>query len=415
MATNIWQGTAAAVAQVSRGTITTDTTGHTYTVTLTDDQGGTAALTYTLTGTDTTATIAAASFAAAWNASNDPYISQITASASAGVVTLTAKVAGAPFSAAYSADSGGAWSDTGTTTASSGPNDLGLAANWSLAALPTGGVNVVIPSGSAAILYGLGAISAVNIGGFYIDGHSARIGRYVGSKLHSLRLNAPDAVRISGTGSLVALDIGAAAIPILIDHTGNRDSGTRAVVNIVGSAITDVTHVRGQAGIASAPGQTSTVTGVIRVLSGELLLGSPTSTVTTTNTGSASRLVQTGGTTRLYSRVDNQEISGTSTVYDHSASTIASCKLVTPAVLYPVEATTYTAIEVGGTLDCTRGVGTVTLTAADGHPKGIVIDSTGRLATNTTFALRNGAFLGDPARGGFELRRPPGAEIKIAA
>jgi hypothetical protein len=202
------------VAQVWKGTITTTTTGHIYTITLTDESGNTVAISYTVLVTDTTTTLVATGFITAWNASTDPRIAALTATQSSGQVILTADSAGIPFSAAASGT--GTWSGTGNTQANAGPNDAGTAANYSGGAVPVTGDDLTIDGrgygGSTyTILYSL------NQSGVTLTSLSHYVGApAVGTTSAALKISATTAslnlpaAGVTTSGTLVNVDFGSA-------------------------------------------------------------------------------------------------------------------------------------------------------------------------------------------------------------
>ena len=164
MADIFWEGGAAAVAQVSTGTIATiDGTDNVFSVTI----GGVAISVTSVTNVATTAT----NLRTELNASTHPYFSTITWSGSAGSIIGTADTAGVPFTAAITETGSGSGSvgAFSTGTASAGPNDWSSAANWSGKAVPGGSDNVYI-TGGPSICWGLatsGTKASTTIGQTY--------------------------------------------------------------------------------------------------------------------------------------------------------------------------------------------------------------------------------------------------------
>ncbi len=266
MATNRWLNrTSTEVAQVWKGTVTTTTNAHTYILTLTLDDGTTAAITYAVANPpDTTVTLVAAGIIAAWNASTHPAISRITATQDAGQVILTADTAGVPFSVA--ATGTGTWSGTGNTTANVGIYDYGTARNWSLNAVPISTDNVVI-SGPAsggeclAIKYGLNQ-SSVAINAFNVTrDYTADIGRFEDGTGYYLRVD-PDSMDYRGASQLALIDIGSANIPPQIEVYGQASTGKHALY-IKGSNISTLEVKKGNVGVAMLTGDTATVATVL--------------------------------------------------------------------------------------------------------------------------------------------------------
>jgi len=156
MATVVWQGGAAAVAQVSTGSVDSYDAASTYTVTI----GGYLVSVVGDTDVATTAT----NLRAALNASTNPYFAAITWSGSTGDITGTGDTAGAPFLAVLSVASGtGTITDFSDTTACTGPHHANVGVNWSSGGIPTTSDDVVI-EGGPSILYELDAITAVALG-----------------------------------------------------------------------------------------------------------------------------------------------------------------------------------------------------------------------------------------------------------
>ena len=179
MASVTWQGDAVAIKQVQApaSALTVDGTpaNNTFTVTFTDEAGNTIAVSE---AGDTNASTTAAALVTAINNHSSPVVGMATASQSSGTLTLTATTAGIPFTAAASITGGGSgtFTDFTVTTANSGPNDWGTAENWVGGAVPVAADTVLIPAGTAAILYGLNQ-SGVELATFEIRGHGNQIGK----------------------------------------------------------------------------------------------------------------------------------------------------------------------------------------------------------------------------------------------
>lgn len=263
MARPAWRHPAnTSVAQVWKGTIDTTTHNHTYVATITDDNGDTASITYTVVNPpDTTTTLVATGFITAWNASLNPLISKFTATQSSGQVILTADTAGRPLSISTSGT--GTWSGTGNTTNAVSNNDYGQATNWSTDAVPTTNDDVVLGDGSVAVKYGLNQSSAA-IDEFNVSsGWTGDIGRWEDGKLHYLRID-PNSFDYRGRSQLAAFDLGAANIAVTIQGSGTPSTTGGSAVYIKGSDITTLTVNSGNVGVAMADNDTATV-GTIRV------------------------------------------------------------------------------------------------------------------------------------------------------
>ena len=167
MATIRWAGTAPAVAQVSTAQVTAYDVATTYKLTI-----GNKVVSVIAQGS---INLTAAGLATAWNAlsaTQYPEHSEVTASSATDTVTLTADVAGRPFTCTSSVSGGaGTIGAVATGTASAGPNHWDTAANWSGNAVPVGADTVHIEDSSVSILYGLDqnstTLTALNIAANY--------------------------------------------------------------------------------------------------------------------------------------------------------------------------------------------------------------------------------------------------------
>lgn len=386
MATSIFRGNSlTTVAQVYKGTITSTTGADVYTATVTDDQGTTHAYSYTLTGSEGSVTAVGAAFIAGFNAAQDPYLRKLIASNAAGVISFTARTAGVPFSIALTGT--GSWGSTGETTANVGPSDLAVAVNWT-DGFPTSGDDLVGDARSPDMLYGLN-LSSVDIGDFITEpGFSGDIGRIENGTLHRLRLhNSADALVLRGSSELVAIGIGSAAIPVLIEHEGNGSLGDPNIY-LDGSAITNLTILSGHVAIAGWPGQSSAFTGIARLTSGTLQIGGPQSVVTVT--GTTLYLASADATALLYN-APATIIASAGTVIDHATDTITLADIGEKATLRMTAAATVTTLKLAGTLDLSQGTGSVTVTnPIQMTSKAKILDPNKRLATGTQWTIAGG-------------------------
>jgi hypothetical protein len=121
-----------------------------------------------------------AGLVAAWNTgdgSDEGECQEVTAADGTTVLTLTADDPGKPFTQTSSATAGTLV--TATTTANVSPNDNNNATNWSNAATPGAGDDVIVDEGADAesILWNLGSLSAVTVSTFTRRaGFTGRIG-----------------------------------------------------------------------------------------------------------------------------------------------------------------------------------------------------------------------------------------------
>jgi trimeric autotransporter adhesin len=123
----------------------------------------------------TVAATVADNIVAAWNACTIPEFLEIVAAAtSGGSFTLTAVVPGVPFSVSQSTtEANGSTSDGQTfgiahSVGSEGPNDVGVAANYSTFTLPVDGDTLVLENSSSSLLYGLFSLSGVTLAELHV-------------------------------------------------------------------------------------------------------------------------------------------------------------------------------------------------------------------------------------------------------
>lgn len=290
MGSLFWRGSdVTAVAQVWKATITTTTVGHTYIVTLTDQNGDTVAITYVVVSADSTATIVATNFIAAWNASTDPRVAAITATQSGAQVILTADTAGNPFSAAESGT--GTWTGAGNTTANVSGGDWSRAVNWSTGSVPVNGDDVVIDArgSSYAITAGLNQ-SAVTLNSLRVYMGAPAIGTTLGSLAYPLRISATTAKLgmdpLDGStqsGQNCWINFGTNAVDATVDNGRNNPSSGFAPTMLSGSHASNKLTVNG--GVVSwglrVPAETATVPTIV-VNNGKLHTGSALAYATAT-------------------------------------------------------------------------------------------------------------------------------------
>lgn len=170
MTTQVWQGQAPAVAQISEAICTGVQNGETYKLVV----NGETINSYTAGGT-TSALQLVQALASGWQAATgNPYSRPITCTGLAtggnNILRWTADIAGNPFtvSTAVTGPTGGGFSAVTTPTANAGPNDWNTAANWSGGAVPIAADDVVFRDGSVPVLWGL-AQSAVTLASLAIE------------------------------------------------------------------------------------------------------------------------------------------------------------------------------------------------------------------------------------------------------
>lgn len=160
MATKYYTGRAVAVAQVDTVEITAFDAATTYKLTVNG-------ITVSAVGvTDVAAT--AAALVTAWNDSTHAYFTGVTAAQTGAspddTISLTADTAGVPFTATSSVAGGtGTIGSVTSSTASSGPNHLDDATNYSDGSLPGNDDTVIFSGISTNVLFGLAQLTATGL------------------------------------------------------------------------------------------------------------------------------------------------------------------------------------------------------------------------------------------------------------
>lgn len=276
-----WRGDAVAVAQIDTITVggtflTTDT------VILTV---GNKSLTVVV-GSTSLATIAA-NIATAWNslsASAAPEFAEITAAAtSGGAFTLTADVAGKPFTetTAIGVSASGTISSPTATVASQGPNDVSTVANYNdlttpaypATSLPASGDTLTFENNSNSALYGLTALSAVTLAALHVNQSftgqiglpQVNAGGYVEYRPRYMQLDGGtwDVGLGNGSGSgKIQLDFGASANHLgTVFNSGSSTEKNIPAILILGSYSANVLSVfKGSVGVAVFAGEAAALT-----------------------------------------------------------------------------------------------------------------------------------------------------------
>jgi len=231
MANQTYVGNAVSVAQVDIGTVTgsSSTGGHTLTIKSLDENGTDHSIVETVVAAGIASSTAASNIVTTWNASGDPVISRVTASASGAIVSLTADTAGVPMTTSWTfvttpGATSGSWGTQGTSVSNSGPNDFNTAANWDTLSVPASTDNIFLPPGSESILYGLNQ-STKNFGKFIVQpGYTYDIGGTDGGYLRFAPATGAD-FKFAGTGTAY-IDVVGSDIDPLIEKAGPGATGT---------------------------------------------------------------------------------------------------------------------------------------------------------------------------------------------
>lgn len=337
---------------------------------MTDDDGSTAAITYTVVNPpDTTVTLVATGFITAWNASTNPLIAGWTATQSAGQVILTSDTVGIPGSFATSGT--GTWSGAGNTTANVGNTDYGTDRNWSTDLVPVATNDVLfdVASTNVNVTYGLGQ-SSIAIADFRVfSGCSSTFGRFDNGVGHYLIID-PDLFRYEGSGSLAMFNIGSANIAAYIKATGTAATSGRHAVYFKGSNVTTLTIDKGNVGIAVLDGDTATIatikTGYVSTQASDvaLTLGSGL-TLTTLDQGGGTCVMNCAATTATNGYNSTLTTDGTgaiTTLHVYGTCYANSTGTITTANVYS-----------GATLDLTKSKAARTVTTINAYPGSTVI------------------------------------------
>ncbi len=265
------------VAQINTVTPANPNTGDTYTVKLTDHEGKSSSVTFTVGATETVAAVCTglqALMATAKTNSEVPW-TRVTATDGTTLVTITADTAGDPFTITTSiSDGAGGTAPTLTdanTTACSGPKIYDLAENWSTGIAPVGSDTPIFPAGTYDI-YGSDQ-SGTTLGLFTREeGHTGNIG----SKLKPLQLDSDTGFNLDGSGEVTLALTGATATLNITGAGSGSGDGTYGMVIQTGEAAMVVNiscEPNESVGLAPFTGDTGTFT-PINIASGTVKIGS---------------------------------------------------------------------------------------------------------------------------------------------
>ena len=152
---------------------------------------------------------------------------------------------------------------------SAGENSANVAANWSPSGVPSGSDNVYFNHRSTTSLTAdLGTLAAVT-GELHVDaGFTKQIGNSTGLTYFEMK---PSVVHFSGVNTAL-IDLKASTGIVNITNTAQASFGL-AGLNLLGSALTRINMQNGNVGLATNPGQTSTVAEIEMLRTGVLVLG----------------------------------------------------------------------------------------------------------------------------------------------
>ncbi|HEX3725831.1 MAG TPA: hypothetical protein VHV08_06295 [Pirellulales bacterium] len=386
MATVVWKGDAASVAQVTVCTVggTIDATQN-FTITI-----GSKSLNVISGGT--TATAVVVNIVAAWNALNTsafPEFAGLVATNNLnGSFTLTG-TPGVPFTVTIATTEAGGGTSTATftqstTTAATGPAFWSEPRNWTSGTVPASGDDVVIQNSSVAIQYGLDQ-SAVTLASLRVDqSFTGTIGLprtnplgYIEYRPTYLKVEASQIVIGNGTGAgsgRIKLDTGTGQCAIDVLNSGNpADTGIRSILWKGTHASNTATINKGSFAAAPFAGESATLatlkegfrTNVVGDCDVQLGAGC-----------TLSSLVKTGGTLEINSSFSSLAHSAGETTI--AGGTPGAMTISGGSVRYRTSGTyTSATVSSGGELDFRQ-------------------DMQARSGTNT--ALQSGAIFRDPAK-----------------
>lgn len=397
MADVYFSGDAVPIAQVNGGTVGNAVANDVYTITATDQAGGTTAVSHTVAGGESTTNVAAA-LVALWNDSSSPVLARVTASNASAVITLTADTPGVPFVVAYSVTNNGgspSWASTGDTTASAGPSDYATTENWSGGAVPGSGDDITLRRGSAPLLYGLNAIRACTK--FTVEeGYQGTIGGVDGAYL---RLNASSIIDLAGTG-VSHIDLQNSNVTCAVRQTAPAGPDSYGLY-LKGGDLNEIILIRGSVAFGIEGNDTTSECGTFRVAHDgtvdadvRLTIGQ---NVSAPGGGAITAITMAGGT------VTNKATAGVGTVTVTGGSLNYEAGTITTANIYggrffPKSSGTITTANLhGGFTDFTRSSDARTVTNLKLNPSATLrYDPTTLTTTNNVDADRPVEYVAGP-------------------
>ncbi len=369
MPTNNWLPRAAAVTEVKSGSINAYDAATTYTLTRNGK-----AVTSLAAGS---AALAAAALVAAWEASAEVELTEITATNPSGsTIMLTMDTPGVPSGPITLTATGGTGSVVAisTTTAATSSQHVDNILNWSLGALPTTD-DVQVDLGRGSMLYGLDQLTGTGMSLYvYASGRTSNtIGLpevneagYVEDRPKRL-LKSFTTVRLDCESSLIRLDVAAVTATIEVRVTGDSGVDGQPAVLLAGTSASNVFEVlAGEVGLAYYADE---------AVAGSVLRVGDNGSVVQGKNGGLITTVTTRGTVELHSTVTTLNQSAGSVVIEGSA---------TPTI-----------VMTGGTCDY-----------AAGNPTAITVGNGGNIRFNEdltpitagSVTLNKGGSFYDPAR-----------------
>ena len=365
MANVIWRGDAVKTAQVDSVTPANVNIGNTFTCTINGKS-------ITVTATAGTVANVTGLLYTACAASTIPEFAEITWADMTTYLKATAKTAGKPFTLTASATGGTATNTRAAVTANSGPNDASLAANWDRAgsaSLPQAADDVFIQQGSASLLYGLEALSAVTVASLLIDcdtfsgsiglpiiNSDSSSGLYYEYRPQYFKLGIT-ALNVRGSAGSQRLKIDGSSVQTTLNILGTgRSPDSQSALLWKGTHASNVVNVQGgSVGIAELPGEVATIA-TLRVTGDAAVFCGSGCTLTTLNqNGSGSSLIVNSAATTLTKSDGTTELrgSGAYTTIETTGGTLTYKSTGTITSLYAGD---------GATVDFTADIRSRTVT-----------------------------------------------------
>jgi hypothetical protein len=299
MASVSYRGDAKIVAQVNTITPANVNIGNTFTVTINGK-----AITFTATA----ATVAnvTAGLVALLQARTEGEFTEITWADATTHITATAVTAGKPFTQTSSAAGGTATNVTATATASSGPNDVSLGANWSGGAVPSSTDDVTV-DGDNDLLWNLDqntiALASLTIPSTF----TGKIGLpqesdagYYEYRETYWKIGATTVTIGRGTAtgsSRIKLNTGTGQTAVTIHNTANAEIvGLGAVIWKGTHASNVVDAIAGSLSVAPFGGEVATIA-TLRAEGANVECSAGVTLTTVTHAGSGSLLIASAATT----------------------------------------------------------------------------------------------------------------------
>lgn len=354
----------------------------------------------------TTATAVCTALYAALSASTIPEFTEITWTNNTTTITGTAKTAGKPHTMTFTTtEAGGGAADAQTatltaTTASSGPNDLNIAVNWTGGVLPANGDDVIFENSSVDALYNLSALSAVTLTSLTIKGsYTGKIGLpeynaagYQEYRATYLVIGATTQTIGEGIGNGSGrLKISNAAVQTTLTIRGTAtsvESGVEAI-QWKGTHASNVVNItKGSLGVAIYAGETAAIAtlriGYTTNIQGDTAVRCGSGTTLTT-------IEKSGGTLEINSAATTlNNFDGVTTVVGSGAITTVN---IDGGTVYEKGTGTITALNVGdgGKFDHSQDMRAVTVTTTILYPGAALSDPYRTIVFTNGVNIRRGA------------------------